>query len=154
MTETAGGDSKVGTELARLLRVVCQGGAVSQQLAQLGTPTSGAAAGFTAHLSPTAFESFAAIDLRPWSGEHFGEVDVALAEGIALRPADLEQVIGPLQRIPRLHGSPHTVQGIFEEPGLPAWAAIYLELDQQPDDGNARVTGITVRTEPDIEAAG
>lgn len=136
------------SELASLLELVCSPAPMEGIARSLGTPGPPAASSFETHIEPTAFRSYRAIDLQPWIGSDFGTVDVALADDVDLRPADLEPVLGPLQEVPRLHGGPQRLQGVFERTSLPAWAAIYLELDGQP--GDERVTAITIRTEPEV----
>jgi hypothetical protein len=147
---TNGIEPALAADLAELLTLVCSSASEDAQVSSLGAVGPPVKRGYTAHVRPSAWLSFEGIHVRPWTAEEFGELEVDLTAGDR-DVASLEAALGPLRTVPRLHGSGHRVQGIFDRPGLPAWAAVFLELDRPPQEAGARITGITIRTEPNLE---
>lgn len=143
-------ESALAADLDELLTLVCSSPSTDAQLNRLGTVEPPVKRGYVAHVTPTAWHSFTGIDIRPWTAQEFGELELELAAGDR-DSAAFEPLLGVLRAVPRLHGGGHRVQGIFDRPGLAAWAAVYLELDRPPQEAGARITGITVRTEPNVE---
>ncbi len=98
---------------------------------------------------PADYGPIQVASFKPWTQEHFGVVAVSLASSSEWDVMALESLVGPLHRVPSLHGPSRTVQGIFDDPALPAWAAVLIDLD--PADRH-HVESLTIRTEPRHEA--
>jgi hypothetical protein len=138
------------SDLRELLTLVCSSGSADAQLHSLGTVRPPVKHGYVAYVTPSAWPSVDGIHIRPWTAQEFGELELELAasdRGVN----GLEPLLGPLRAVPRLHGGAHRVQGIFDRPALAAWAAVYIELDRLPQEAGARITAITIRTEPKVE---
>jgi hypothetical protein len=133
-------------ELIDLLRAVCAAPMPTDALAgESGKARPQTRPGSTTHVEPTRYRSIPAIDLRPWRAGKFGVVELKLEVAQGWRLDQLERLLGPLRTVPGLHGPSHEAQGIFDDPGLPAWAAVYIELSS---DGSNRIDAIRIRTEP------
>jgi len=134
--------------LSEIIRVVCSTLPQDDVVAALGSPAGeGASPRFT-RIEPTRFGDVRRIDHRPWSADDFGVVELELVEPGAWRVADLEPLLGPLRTMPVLHEAGVRVQGVLEDPSVPAWAVVYLDLDGPADDPATRIAAITIRMEP------
>ena len=84
-----------------------------------------------------------AIEIKCWTKEDFGVLELLLSYPQEWQLAELASVLGPLQPVPRWVGELERFQGIFEETTCPAWAAVYISVDRHDN-----VSSIAIRTEP------
>ena len=151
MTEpVTGAPPQPADELEEVLRIVCSASSVQAQAAALGTPGASSSSRHDVRIEPTRFASIRSVALRRWTSDEFGEADLELQPGREWRTSDLERLVGPLHGAALRPGRLPRILGSFERDGLPAWAAVALEIDDA-DVTTERVVGVRIRTEPNVD---
>ena len=134
-------------DLISVLRLVCSALPAAKISARLGTVRAPAEPGEPTRVEPTRYASLRAIDYLPWTDEDFGLVELQLADPEAWRITELAAALGSLEPVVLPDSGARSLAGEFEEPSLPAWAAVYLNLARPPSGGDERIESITIRTE-------
>lgn len=142
---TEGGRST--DDLMSVLRLVCSALPAEAIAARLGTVHPPAEPGESTRIEPTRYPWLRAIDFLPWTDEDFGLVELFVADPGGWPVAELEPILGPFTAVTLPDRGTRSLAANFEDPALPAWAAVYLNLSAStPDDD--RIESITIRTEP------
>ena len=138
------GDPDAAGDLAALLRTLCEvrGDAAA---AVIGDVASSERSTAFVRIEPTRFTAFSAIELHPWSGEGSGIALPELAATATWSVPALADLLGPLEEGPRTQGLGPQLQGFFDDPELPARAAVYVVLST--DDPDSPVEEVRVRIE-------
>jgi hypothetical protein len=134
-------------DLISVLRLVCSALPADEISARLGPVRPPAEPGEPARIEPTRYPSLRAIDFLPWTDDDFGVVELLLADPDEWRVSELEAILGPFRAVTETDSGARSLAADFEDPSLPAWAAVYINLGRSPS-GDERVESITIRTEP------
>ena len=131
-------------ELAELLRALC--GAPGEAVAEtLGALRPSERAARFLRVEPTRFAAIGAVELRPWADE-YGIALPELARDARWSLPGLEQLLGPLAEGVTRPGSGLQLEGSFDDPALPARAAVSVILAAGGAAGE--VAEVRIRTEP------
>lgn len=124
------------TQWRELLDALC-----SDDVSSIGTV---AADEPLARIEPTRFDWLTGLAWRPAAGNDFGIAILDLAEPGAHPAGDWEQVCGPLVAGAVTPGADPLLQGLYQPPGAPHRAAVYLTVHRN----DTTVTGVMIRIEP------
>ena len=141
---TAGRAATAATQLEEVLRTLCRVEG-PPAAALLGDVRPSESALEFLRVEPTRFPAFAAIELRPWTPARFGVAFPELAAATAWSPADLSDLLGPLEDGPRSQRLGPELQGTLDDPALPARAVVYVVLAS--DDPDSPVDHMRIRIE-------
>ena len=136
--------------LGDLLLALCERtgpGALAETLGGAGVES--AQGGAYLRVTPTRFAGVEAVDVQPWTTEHFGWAVIESSPDWTR--ADVERMLGPLEEMPIDPGGPPFIinyRAIVDDPRLPARAVAYATFADSDKEGpHAALTSLEARVE-------